>query len=54
MLFRSLSLKIGGSHGEEVCLAVFSSLVSITQFSDFKVMSYGNWKKVLVVLKLWK
>ena len=37
-----------------VCLGMFSVFISITQFSDFWVMSYGNWKHILGVFKLWK
>ena len=37
-----------------MCLALFLVFVSITQFSDFWVMSYGNWKHILDVFKLWK
>ena len=32
-----------------VCLEMFSVFVSITQFSDFLVMSYENWKHILGV-----
>ena len=32
----------------------FLSFVSITQFSNFWVMSYGNWKHILCIFKLWK
>ena len=31
------------------CLDEFWIIVSITQFSDFWVMSYGNWKHILCV-----
>ena len=37
-----------------VCLEMFSVFVSITQFSDFWVMSYENWKHILGVFKLSK
>ena len=37
-----------------VCLGVFSVFISITQFSDFLITSYGNWKHILGVFKLWK
>ena len=47
-------LKICGSHAWMVCLGMFSVFVSITQFSDFLVMSYGNWKHILGLFKLWK
>ena len=32
-----------------ICLDEFWIIVSITQFSDFWVMSYGNWKHILGV-----
>ena len=32
-----------------ICLNEFWIIVSITQFSDFLVMSYGNWKHILGV-----
>ena len=31
------------------CFQLFSVFVSITQFSDFRVMSYENWKHILAV-----
>ena len=31
------------------CFQLFPVFVSITQFSDFWVMSYGNWKHILGV-----
>ena len=37
-----------------VCLDVFPIFVSITQFFDFWVISYGNWKQLLGVFELWK
>ena len=43
-----------GSHGWVVCLNVFPDFVSITQLSDFWVISYGNWKHILGVFKLSK
>ena len=33
---------------------ILTPLVSITQFSDFWVMSCRNWKHILGVFKLWK
>ena len=32
-----------------ISITLFSVFVSITQFSDFWVMSYGNWKHILTV-----
>ena len=32
-----------------ISIALFPIFVSITQFSDFWVMSYGNWKHILAV-----
>ena len=37
-----------------MCLDLFSIFFSITQFSNFWVMSYDNWKRILGVFKLWK
>ena len=36
----------------EACLDLFSNFVFITQFSDFWVMSYENWKCIWGVFKL--
>ena len=52
--FYHLSLKNEGTYGDAACLDLFSSFVSITQFSHFWGMSYKNWKQVLGVFKLWK
>ena len=32
-----------------ISITLFSVFISITQFSDFWVMSYGNWKHILAV-----
>ena len=32
-----------------ICLDEFWIIISITQFSDFLVISYGNWKHILGV-----
>ena len=37
-----------------VWIFFFSVFISITQFSDFWMMSYGNWKQLLGVFELWK
>ena len=52
--FHHSSLKNGGTHKDAVCLDLFSSFVSITQFLHFWVMSCKNWKQVLGVFELWK
>ena len=44
--------KTGGAHGRSLFWTpwlMIRDLVSITQFSDFWVMSYGNWKHLLAV-----
>ena len=44
--------KTGGAHGRSLFWTLWlmiRDLVSITQFSDFWVMSYGNWKHILAV-----
>ena len=43
--FHNLYLKNGGTHSWEVRL----DFISITQFSYFLVISYGNWKYILGV-----
>ena len=53
-LFPSLITKKWWDPRREACLDLFSSFVFITQFSDFWVMSYGNWKLILGVFKLRK